>query len=46
MKLSRTELVFTPVEEIENFPDQKISLIRTKVYKLITGKRYFIVFKE
>lgn len=46
MKLSRTDLVFSPVDHIEHFPEQRISLVRTRIYKLVSDKRYFIVFKE
>ena len=46
MKLARTQLVFSPAQLQENFPQQTISLVRTRIYKLVSGKRYFIVLKE
>ena len=48
MKLWKTKLVFDPIDEkqSENFPEQSISLTRTRIFKLMNNKRYFIVFKE
>jgi hypothetical protein len=36
MKLSKTKLVFTPVDQSLVFPEQSISLTRTKIYKLVS----------
>lgn len=46
VKISRYELIFMVKEEIGFFHEQRISLIRSKIYKLKHGERYYIVFKE
>ena len=38
--------MFFPKETVVGFPEQKISLIRTRIYKLVSDNRFFIVFKE
>ena len=38
--------MFFPKETVVGFPEQKISLIRTRICKLVSDKRFFIVFKE
>jgi hypothetical protein len=39
-------LSFTPAESGEGLDEQRISLPRTKIYRLVSQERYFIVFKE
>jgi hypothetical protein len=46
MKLSRNSLMFRPVEKELEMPEQNIKLTRTQIYKLESGGRFFIVFKE
>lgn len=44
--ISRTGLRFKPTESDLDLSDQHISLLRTRIYKLVIDNRYFIVFKE
>ena len=46
MRLSKTKLVFTAADKKMDFPPQSIKLSRTKIFKLVSEGRYFIMFKE
>jgi len=43
--ISRTGLLFKPTDSTINIPDQKISLLRTRIYKLVSKDKFYIVFK-
>ena len=45
IKLSRTKLIFSSETDPE-FPEQTITLTRTRLYKLTNEGRYYVVFKE
>jgi hypothetical protein len=45
-KIRQSDLLFFPKEKVAGFPEQRISLTRTRIYRLVSEQRFFIVFKE